>query len=64
MTCAGVSPNASAYWLDDGVLVFKWNETQVPMRDVLVLTPVQPLFGHKAGRKGLTHWYVFVKPGL
>lgn len=46
----------------DGVLVFKWNETQVPARDVLALTPVHPLFGHTTGRKGLTHWYVFMKP--
>lgn len=46
----------------DGVLVFKWNETQVPAREVLALTPVQPLFGHTAGRKGLTHWYVYMKP--
>ncbi|MES2319958.1 MAG: SAM-dependent methyltransferase [Pseudomonadota bacterium] len=47
---------------DDGVLVFKWNETQVKVREVLECTPVQPLFGHPSGRKGLTHWYVFMKP--
>lgn len=46
----------------DGVLVFKWNETQVKIREVLALTEVQPLFGHPTGRKGLTHWYVFMKP--
>lgn len=46
----------------DGVLVFKWNETQVSAGEVLALAPVAPLFGHKAGRKGLTHWYVFMKP--
>jgi SAM-dependent methyltransferase len=46
----------------DGVLVFKWNETQVKIREVLTLTDVQPLFGHPTGRKGLTHWYVFMKP--
>jgi SAM-dependent methyltransferase len=46
----------------DGVLVFKWNETQVKLRDVLTLTDVQPLFGHPTGRKGLTHWLVFMKP--
>lgn len=46
----------------DGVLVFKWNETQVKVREVLALTPVQPLFGHPTGRKGLTHWLVFMKP--
>ena len=44
-----------------GVLVFKWNETQVKVREVLSLTPEQPLFGHPTGRKGLTHWYVFMK---
>jgi len=45
----------------DGVLIFKWNETQVKIREVLALTPEQPLFGHPTGRKGLTHWYVFMK---
>jgi len=47
---------------DDGVLVFKWNETQVKVRDVLALTDVDPLFGHLTGRKGLTHWLVFMRP--
>jgi len=45
----------------DGVLIFKWNETQIRLRDVLELTPHQPLFGHPSGRKGLTHWLVFMK---
>ena len=45
-----------------GVLVFKWNETQVKVREVLDLTPAQPLFGHLSGRKGLTHWLVFMAP--
>ncbi|MBX9902152.1 MAG: class I SAM-dependent methyltransferase [Burkholderiaceae bacterium] len=47
---------------DDGVLVFKWNETQVKVREVLALTDIQPLFGQLSGNKGLTHWYVFMKP--
>lgn len=46
----------------DGVLVFKWNETQVKVGEVLALTPEKPLFGHLTGRKGLTHWLVFMKP--
>lgn len=46
----------------DGVLIFKWNETQVKLADLLPLVPVQPLFGHPSGRKGLTHWMVFMKP--
>jgi len=45
----------------DGVLVFKWNEAQIKVREVLALTQVQPLFGHPSGRKGLTHWIVFMK---
>lgn len=49
---------------EDGVLVFKWNETQVRIGDVLSLTDVRPLFGHPTGRKGLTHWYVFMKPSV
>ena len=48
----------------DGVLVFKWNETQVKVREVLALASVKPLFGHPTGRKGLTHWMVFMKPNV
>ena len=46
----------------DGVLVFKWNETQVKVAEVLALTPHQPLFGQVSGRRGMTHWLVFMKP--
>ena len=46
----------------DGVLVFKWNETQVKVGEVLALVPHPPLLGHLSGRKGLTHWLVFMKP--
>lgn len=46
---------------DHGVLVFKWNETQVKVSEVLALTDERPLFGHISGRKGLTHWLVFMK---
>ena len=48
----------------DGVLVFKWNETQVKIREVLELTEVRPLFGNTSGKKAGTHWYVFMKPGI
>ena len=44
-----------------GVLVFKWNETQVPLSEVLALTERRPMFGQKSGRKGMTHWLVFLK---
>ncbi len=45
----------------DGVLVFKWNENQVKVAEVLALCSIRPLFGHPTGRKGLTHWLVFMK---
>lgn len=45
-----------------GVLVFKWNETQVKLQEVLALTPHAPLFGQVSGRSGMTHWLVFMKP--
>lgn len=43
-------------------LVFKWNETQVKTREVLSLTPEQPLYLQKSGRSGMTHWMTFIKP--
>ena len=44
-----------------GTLVFKWNETQVKLREVLALTPERPLFGNTSGKKAGTHWLVFIK---
>lgn len=46
----------------DGVLIFKWSEVEVPLREVLALTSVQPLFGHRSGKAGKTHWLTFMKP--
>jgi SAM-dependent methyltransferase len=46
-----------------GVLVFKWNETQVKLKEVLALTTERPLFGQVSGQKGMTHWLVFMKAG-
>lgn len=45
-----------------GTLVFKWNETQIKVREVLELAPYPPLFGNVSGKKAGTHWYVFMKP--
>lgn len=46
-----------------GVLIFKWTETQIPLREILTLTPEKPLFGHKSGAKARTHWCTFMKTG-
>jgi hypothetical protein len=45
----------------EGVLVFKWSETQVKLKEILDLTPHKPLFGQISGRRGMTHWLVFMK---
>lgn len=44
----------------NGILIFKWNECQVKLRDVLSLTEEQPLIGD---RRGKTHWMIFIKGG-
>lgn len=46
----------------DGTLVFKWNEVQVPVSQILALTPVRPLFGNRCGKSSKSHWIVFQKP--
>lgn len=45
----------------NGVLIFKWNEYQIPLKEVLKLTPVDPLFGHPSGKTQKTHWICFMK---
>lgn len=43
-----------------GILIFKWAESQIPVRDVLALTEEKPLFGNR-NLHGKTHWIVFMK---
>ena len=43
-----------------GTLIFKWNEYDVPLREVLELTPHKPLFGHPSGKTQKTHWVCFM----
>lgn len=45
----------------NGVLIFKWNEYDIPLREVLTLTPRKPLFGHPSGKAQKTHWVSFMK---
>lgn len=44
-----------------GTLIFKWNEYQIPVRDVLACTPAKPLYGHRSGKQSKTHWIAFLK---
>lgn len=45
----------------DGVLVFKWNEIQIKVSEILALTEQKPLIGHKSGKRSDTHWILFIK---
>lgn len=44
-----------------GTLIFKWNEENVKVSEVLNLFKVPPLYGHQGGKCGKTHWLAFVK---
>ncbi len=45
----------------EGTLVFKWNENEVPVSQILALTPEKPLFGNRGGKNLQSHWVVFLK---
>ena len=49
---------------NDGTLIFKWNEHEVPVSEILSLSTHQPLFGNRCGRTAKTHWVVFTKDGV
>jgi ubiquinone/menaquinone biosynthesis C-methylase UbiE len=42
----------------NGTLIFKWNEEQIPLKEVLKCFRHKPLFGNKRSK---THWLVFMK---
>jgi SAM-dependent methyltransferase len=44
-----------------GTLIFKWNETQIKLREVLACFPEKPLCGHTTTHNLKTHWLVFHK---
>lgn len=45
----------------EGVLVFKWNENDVPVSQILALTPERPTVGNRCGKSAKSHWIVFLK---
>jgi len=46
---------------DYGILIFKWQEANIPLKDVLALFPIVPLFGTFTGKGGATKWMTFMK---
>ena len=45
----------------DGVLVFKWSEAEIPAKKVWKAIGRRPLFGHHSGKKSQTFWGIFMK---
>lgn len=45
----------------NGTLIFKWNEHEIPVREVIDAIGEHPLYGHRSGRASKTHWMAFVK---
>ena len=45
----------------NGTLIFKWNEDQIKVKEILGLTDQKPLFGHRSGKASKTHWIAFIK---
>ena len=46
----------------NGTLIFKWNENDVKVSELLALTDQKPLFGNRCGKTAKSHWIVFMKP--
>lgn len=46
----------------NGTLIFKWNENDIPIAQILALTEEKPLFGNRSGKHSKSHWIVFMKP--
>lgn len=44
-----------------GVLIFKWSEVQIPLREILAVIKHETLFGHRSGKNMNTHWLCFMK---
>lgn len=44
-----------------GTLIFKWNETDFKVSEIIQVIGTEPLYGHKSGKGGKTHWLAFVK---
>lgn len=45
----------------EGTLIFKWNENDIPVSEILALTPENPLIGNRCGKRAASHWIVFFK---
>lgn len=45
----------------NGTLIFKWNDKDIKLKDLLKAIDKTPLFGHTSGKHGKTIWMTFMK---
>jgi len=45
----------------NGTLIFKWNENQIKVNEIIKVIGETPLFGHPSGKHGQTIWMTFMK---
>lgn len=47
----------------NGTLIFKWNNCQIPIKDIINVIERKPLFGHttRQSKSGSTIWMTFMK---
>jgi hypothetical protein len=43
------------------ILIFKLNEVDKRISEIIKLSSIKPLFGHKSGKQQNTHWLCFIK---
>ena len=48
---------------DYGILIFKWNDHDIKIKDILKLIPETPLFANKTSKSkySKTYWFTFMK---
>lgn len=44
----------------EGVLIFKWNESDVSLNEILNLCPINPLITQRTGKNNRTIWATFI----
>lgn len=47
-----------------GVLIFKWNATQIPVSQIVGLAEKKPVIWQRTGKADKTHWIIFVKESV
>lgn len=45
----------------EGTMIFKWSEYEIPVSQILALSPEPPLIGQRSGKNAKTIWLVFMK---